>query len=59
MRKKRESPAEEQKNINVENSEQLRRLCSEFNCNEMRLKNAIRAVGPSTEAVRQYMLKKF
>jgi len=45
--------------IDLNNELEIKRWCSEFQCNEMRLKNAIRAVGPSAEAVRQYMSKKF
>jgi hypothetical protein len=45
--------------IDLDDQAEIKRWCSEFQCNEMRLKNAIRAVGTSAEAVRQYMTKKF
>ncbi len=45
--------------IDINNRIQVKRLCSELQCNEMRLKNAVRAVGPSLDAVRKYMMKKF
>jgi hypothetical protein len=45
--------------INVDDHEEVHRWCSELQCNEMRLKNAIRAVGDSEEAVRRYMMKRF
>jgi hypothetical protein len=47
------------KKIDVNDKAAVRRWCLEFQCNEMRLKNAVRAVGPSAEAVRKYMTKKF
>lgn len=45
--------------IDVDNPEQMKRWCSELQCNEMRLKNAVRAVGASEDAVRRYMRKDF
>jgi hypothetical protein len=45
--------------IDINNQQEVKRWCSELQCNEMRLKNAVRAVGPSAEAVRKYMTKKF
>ena len=45
--------------INLDDPSEIKRWCSELQCNEMRLKNAVRAVGPSEEAVRNYMKKNF
>jgi hypothetical protein len=45
--------------INIEEREEVRWWCEKLGCNEMRLKNAVRAVGPSAEAVRRYMTKQF
>jgi hypothetical protein len=60
MKEDKEHPrAEQDRKIDIDNQAELKRYCSEFQCNEMRLKNAIRAVGPSAEAVRRYMTKSF
>jgi hypothetical protein len=45
--------------INLDDPQQIKRWCSALQCNEMRLRNAVRAVGYSEDAVRTYMKKKF
>jgi hypothetical protein len=60
MKEDTEGPrTEKDRKIDISNQAEVKRYCSEFQCNEMRLKNAVRAVGPSAEAVKQYMAKKF
>ena len=54
-----ESKRSKAKEIDANDAEQMKRWCSELQCNEMRLKNAVRAVGSSEEAVRRYMKKNF
>jgi Protein of unknown function (DUF3606) len=41
--------------VNVSEREEVRWWCSQLSCNEMRLKNAVKAVGPSVEAVKKYL----
>jgi hypothetical protein len=41
--------------INVQEQEEVRWWCSQLSCNEMRLKNAVKAVGQSAEAVKKYL----
>ena len=41
--------------INIEVRDEVRWWCSQLSCNEMRLKNAVKAVGQSSEAVRKYL----
>jgi hypothetical protein len=41
--------------INVNEHEEVRWWCSQLSCNEMRLKNAVKAVGQSADAVRKYL----
>lgn len=48
-----------ERKINLDDQTEVRRWCSELQCNEMRLRNAVRAVGPLAEDVRNYMRKKF
>jgi hypothetical protein len=43
--------------IDVEKREEVRWWCDKLGCNEMRLKNAVRAVGPSPDAVKKYITK--
>jgi hypothetical protein len=57
--KAKETTRKGQEKIDITDQEQIQRWCSELQCNEMRLKNAIRAVGPTADAVRKYMLKNF
>lgn len=45
--------------VNVADPADVKKWCREFQCNEMRLKNAVRAVGTSADAVRLYMTKNF
>ena len=59
MKEKDKISTTEKEKIDVTSHEQVQRWCSELQCNEMRLKNAIRAVGASADAVRKYMTKKF
>ena len=42
--------------ININEEWEVRWWCEKLGCNEMRLKNAVRAVGPSAEAVRKYVV---
>jgi hypothetical protein len=55
----RKRPPQDASRINIEEKWEVRWWCEKLGCNEMRLKNAVRAVGPSTEAVRKYMDKQF
>jgi hypothetical protein len=57
--KHKSTDRDSQRSIDLNNQEEIQRWCSELSCNEMRLKNAIRAVGASEEAVRKYMDSKF
>jgi hypothetical protein len=41
--------------VNVEAQDEVRWWCCQLSCNEMRLKNAVKAVGQSAEAVRKYL----
>lgn len=41
--------------INVNEQNEVRWWCCQLNCNGMRLKNAVKAVGQSVEAVRKYL----
>jgi hypothetical protein len=43
--------------IDINAQDEVRWWCSKLSCNEMRLKNAVRAVGPSPDAVRNYITK--
>jgi hypothetical protein len=41
--------------INLDEHDEVRWWCCQLSCNEMRLKNAVKAVGQSAEAVRKYL----
>jgi hypothetical protein len=57
--KSKEQIRKREEKIDITNQDEVQRWCSELQCNEMRLKNAIRAVGPTVDAVRKYMSKSF
>ena len=57
--KSKEQIRKGEEKIDITNQDEVQRWCSELQCNEMRLKNAIRAVGPTVDAVRKYMSKSF
>ncbi len=51
--------AAEERIINLDDPKDVKRWCSELRCNEMRLRNAVRAVGPSADSVKSYMNTQF